>query len=125
MRLGIVTIRLVAAVVLLVSFSDYWAYDRWDPTASMNSSDPDAIAALDWHSASGARVRCTNLPDDQCAFCSPLMAPPAPVVPPLALDTQSVTELPHALVSTALHPPTISASPPRREPTEFVLPLRV
>lgn len=124
MRLGKVTIRLVAVVVLLVSFSDYWAFDRWDPTAPMNSSGPDAFAALDWHRASGASVRCTNLPDDHCAFCSPLMAPSAPVVPPLVMDAQSVSELPYAVVWAALHPLAVAASPPGHEPTGFVLPLR-
>ena len=125
MRLGVVTIRLVTVVILLVSFSDYWAYDRWDPTAPMTSAGLDAIAAVDWHSAFGASVRSTNLPDDHCTFCSPLMAPPAPSVPQLGLDVQSVIDLPHAVLFATVYPLATLPFPPWRESTGFELPLRV
>ena len=125
MRLGVVTIRLVAVVILLVSFSDYWAYDRWDPTAPMTSGGLDGIAAVDWHSAFGPSVRCTNLPDDHCTFCSPLMAPPAPSVPQLGLDVQSVIALPHAALLATVYSLATLPFPPWREPTGSGLPLRV
>jgi hypothetical protein len=123
MTLGIVANRLAALFVLLASFADYWAYDQWGPAAPMNSSGPEAIAALKLHGPSSASVQCANLADDNCACCSPLMAPPAPVVPQPALHVQAVTEFPSPVVSAALKP-SISASPPWQEPTGFDRPLR-
>jgi len=123
MKLGIVTFKLSALFVLFASFSDYWAYDRWDPAAPMNSSGPEAIAVLNSHGSSTPSLQCANLPDDSCACCSPLMAPSAPVVPQPALDVQSVNELVHAIAVAALEPP-ISASPPWQGPTGFDHPLR-
>src|SRR5215469_18017636 len=105
MKLSTIALRLIALIVLLTSFSDYWAYDRWDPTAPMNSSGPEAIAALNLRVPSSASVQCADLPDDNCACCSPLMAPPAPVIPQPALNLQSANELPHAVVSAELEPP--------------------
>jgi len=66
MRLGRVTIRLAALIVLLTSASDYWAYDQWDPTAPMNSTGPDAIAVFASHTTSTVSLRCIDLPDDHC-----------------------------------------------------------
>src|SRR3984957_11440146 len=125
MRLGTVTIRLAALVVLLTSFSDYWAYDRYDPSASMNSSGSEAIAVLDWHAPSGVAWRSVNLPDDHCVCCSPLVAPPAPVLPKPSLGTPSVNKLAFTVVSAELRPPAISTSPPSLDPTGFDRPLRV
>jgi hypothetical protein len=125
MRLGIVTIRLAALVVLFTSFSDYWAYDRFDPTAPMNSSGADALAVLDLFAPPGVGLQSANLPDDHCVCCSPLVAPPAPVVPQPASATPSVNELACAVVSIGLKPPAISTSPPLRDPTGFDRPLRV
>jgi hypothetical protein len=125
MRLGILPIRLAALAVLLTSFSDYWAYDRFDPTAPMNSSGPEAVAVLGLHPASGAGLRSANLADDNCVCCSPLIAPPGPVLPRPALDTLSANEYAAAAVSTELKPPAISTSPPLNDPTGFARPLRV
>jgi len=124
MKLSI-ALRLTALIVLLTSFSDYWAYDRWDPTAPMNSSGPEAIAALNLKGPSTASVQCADLPDDNCVCCSPLMAPPAPVIPQPVLNLQSANELPHAIVIVSLASNTlITASPPPQEPTSFDGPLR-
>jgi hypothetical protein len=125
MRLGIATIRFTALVVLTASFSDYWAYDRFDPTAPMNASGPEALAVFDLHAPSSTGLHSSNLPDDQCICCSPLIAPPAHTIPQPVLGTPSVDELAHAVVSAELEPSAISASPPLRDPAGFARPLRV
>ena len=71
MRLALVTIRLAALIVLLASASDYWAYDRWDPAAPMNSSGPEAISLFASRAASTLSLHRANLPDDHCLCCSP------------------------------------------------------
>ena len=125
MRLGKITIRLAALLVLLTSFSDYWAYDRWDPAAPMNACGPEAVAAFDFHAPSGACLRSTNLSDDHCVCCSPVIAPPAPVVPHSAYNTPPLNEFSPTVISAALKPPAMSASPPFRDPTGVDRPLRV
>jgi hypothetical protein len=124
MRLGKITIRLAALLVLLTSFSDYWAYDRWDPAAPMNASGPEAVAAFDFHVPSGACWHSTNLSDDHCICCSPVIARPAPVVPHPALRTSPLNEFGPTAISAALNPPAMPA-PPFPDPTGSDRPLRV
>jgi hypothetical protein len=67
-------------VVLLTLFSDYWAYDRWDPSAPMSCLGLEMLAGLagfGLHHPSGATMQSEDLPDDHCACCAPLFAPPA------------------------------------------------
>ena len=70
MRLGIITVRLAALILFLTSFSDYWAYDQWDPTPPVNSSGSEAIAVFASHTASTVSLRGANLPDDHWSGCS-------------------------------------------------------
>jgi hypothetical protein len=124
-RFGIVTIRITALFVLLASFSDYWAYDRYDPTAPMNASGSEGSAALDLHAPSGIALHSANLPDDDCVCCSPLIASAAPVLPQPALGMRSPNELAYPAGASELKPPAISTSPPSLEPTRFERPRRV
>jgi hypothetical protein len=114
-------IRLASLTVLLVSGLDYWAYDRWDPAAPMNSADPEAIAVFVSQDASNVSLHCAKVPDDHCLWCSPTMAPAAPK---LALG---------CFGSSVVYPigrsPSNSSRPaiffPQRDPAEFNCPLRV
>jgi hypothetical protein len=114
-------IRLASLTVLLASGLDYWAYDRWDPAAPMNSSGPEALAVFVSQDASNVSVHCARVPDDHCLWCSPTMAPAAPQ---LALG---------CFGSSVVYPTGPSAwnssRPaiffPRRDPAEFDGPLRV
>ena len=125
MRLRIATIRLAALVVLLTSFCDYWAYDRFDPAAPMNASGPEALAAFDLHAPSTASFCSANLPDDDCICCSPLVAPHAPAVPRPAFDMPSANELACAAASGELTAPATSTSPPSFGPAGSYRPLRL
>jgi hypothetical protein len=125
MRLGIVTIRLAALVVLLASFSDYWVYDRFDPAAPMNLSGLEAVPVLDLQAPSCVSLHSPNLSDDNCLCCSPMLAPPAPVFPQPALNRPFVNVLADAVISAELKRVAISTSPPLRDPTGFDRPLRV
>jgi hypothetical protein len=127
MRLRIFTIRITALAVLLSSFSDYWAYDRFDPAAPMNSSGVDAVAAFNLRADAPACVglHSANLPDDHCIYCSPLVRQPGPVVAQPALGAVAANELACAVASTKLKPPAISTSPPSHDSTGFNRPLRV
>jgi hypothetical protein len=125
MRLSAIAIRLTASIVLLASFSDYWAYDRWDPTAPMNSSGSAAIPVFDLHGPSGASLHSTDLPDDHCACCSPIVAPPAPVVPLPSLSAASTVGLASNFACALSMPVASSPSPPFSDPMGFGLPLRV
>jgi hypothetical protein len=125
MTLGMGTFRIAALVVLLTSFSDYWAYDRFDPAAPMNSSGPEAVAVLDLDAPSGVGLQSSNLPDDRCVCCSPVIWPPGPVVPQPTLSTPSVNDVPYPVLSAELKPVAISTSPPLRDPTGFDRLLRV
>ena len=125
MRSGTLTIRLVALAVLLASFSDYWAYDRWDPTAPMNSSGPETVAGLDLHAPSGARLRSANLSDDHCLCCSPLVSPAAPAIPLPALGALPRNESAGPDINAISQPISICASPPFHNATALDLPLRI
>jgi hypothetical protein len=125
MRLRIATIRLAALVVLLTSFCDYWAYDRFDPAAPMNASGPEALAGFDLPAPSSAGFCSANLPDDDCICCSPLVARHAPAVPRPAFDMPFANELACAVDSGELTAPAKSTWPPSPGPAGSVLPLRV
>jgi hypothetical protein len=126
MKLGMVTIRFAALAVLLTSVFDYWAYDRFDPSAPMNSSGPESAAVLDLHIPCGVGLHGANLPDDNCVCCSPIVAPLAPVVPQPALSTPpSETDVAYTVAPAELKLPAISSSPPLPDPTAFDRPLRV
>jgi hypothetical protein len=117
------TIRLASLIVLLVSGSDYWAYDRWDPTAPMNSSGPQALALFVSQVASGVSLRCSNLPDDHCLCCSPLVVPPVPMMP-LGCFGSSL-DLVYSAKQSAWNLLSARHSVPARDPTGFNRPLRV
>jgi hypothetical protein len=123
MRFRTPTIRLAALFVLLVSASDYWAYDRWDPAASMSSSGSEAAAFFAGYPASTVSLDCASLPDDHCLFCSPLVAPPPPVI------SQVCSGSGEGLVSSVLPAKSrafgVSTALPSRDPTRCDLPLRV
>lgn len=125
MRLRIVTIRLAALLVLLTSFADYWAYDRWDPTAPMNSCGSEAVEAVNLHPPSAVHFHSANLQDDRCVCCSPVLAPPAPVVPQSALRASSANELACGVIATSLRPLGIPTSPPLRGRAGSDRPLRI
>jgi len=81
MRSRAITLRLVALIVLLTSASDYYAFDRLDPSAPMNSAGLEAIPDLVPQTATTANLRTTDLPDDCCLCCSPWIAPQRPALP--------------------------------------------
>jgi hypothetical protein len=117
--------RLAALLVLLTAFSDYWAYDRWDPTAPMNSLGSEAVEAVNLHPPSGVHFHSANLQDDRCICCSPLLAPKAPVVPPPTLSASSANELACGVIPTSLRPLGMLTPPPLRDRTGSDRPLRV
>jgi hypothetical protein len=119
------TIRLIALVVLLASFSDYWAYDRWDPTAPMNAAGSEGVAALTQHVPSDVCLRSTDLADDCCVCCSPLVSPPAPVLPLPSLDALLENEQEVSFVAEPSRPLATFHPPPIREATGFDRPHRV
>ena len=125
MRLGTLTIRLAALAVLLASFSDYWAYDRWDPAAPMNSCGCEAVSVFDFQAPSDVGLRGANLPDDHCACCSPIVAPPAPIVPRPALSTFPATCVAADIASTLQLAVAISVSPPLGDTASLGVPLRI
>ena len=125
MKRGTHTIRLAALFVLLTSFVDFWAYDRWDPAAPMNSSDSEDVLALDLLSHLGVGLCSATLPDDDCLYCSPMMAPTAPIVQRPATAKVSVHELTNVVISAALTPAAMSPSPPSPDGIGFSRPLRV
>lgn len=125
MKLRTVTIRLIALVVLFASFSDYWAYDRWDPTAPMNATGPEAVAALTQHIPSNVCWRRTDLTDDYCVFCAPLVSPPAPVLPQPSLGALLENEQEAGLVAGPSRRLATFHPPPIREATGFDRPHRV
>jgi hypothetical protein len=124
MRLWTPTIRLVALIVLLTSVSDYWAYDRWDCTAPMNSPGPETMAVIALQKVQTVSLRGASLPDDHCLCCSPLMARSAPVLPLPCLSSllQNVVA---SIELTPLRGIDLSGSVPLRDPTGFDRPLRV
>lgn len=124
MRLRSITIRLAALIVLLTSFSDYWAYDRWDPTAPMNSSGPEAIASLAMHRGSDVVLASASLQDDHCLCCSPVIAPSGPVLPPPSMGLP-VDRLVYSIRSAALSAFVSGATLPLVDPPHFGRPLRV
>ena len=124
MRLGIITFRLAALIVLITSASDYWAYDQWDPTAPMNSSGPEAIAIFASNTPSAVSLHCANLPDDHCLCCSPSVAPPAPVLPQAGFGS-SADGLIYSIRPTGSKTLSLRASLPSRDPTGFQRPPRV
>jgi hypothetical protein len=126
MRLSAIAIRTTALVVLLTSFSDYWAYDRWDPAAPMNSCGSSAVSAVfDLDAPPGAALRSTDLPDDHCACCSPTLAPPGPAIPMPAWNSFSAICVPGSVASGLSWPILSSASPPNRDISGFGLPMRI
>jgi hypothetical protein len=90
----------------------------------MDSSGAEALAVLDLHAPSSAALHNTNLPDDHCVCCSPLVVPAAPVVPLPALATLSANDF-KAVVLSGCTPLAISASPPSPDPAGFDRPLRL
>jgi hypothetical protein len=125
MNVSTIALRLTALIVLLASFSDYWAYDRWDPTAPMNSYGSEAVALMDLQGPSPVGLRSTNLPDDRCGCCSPIVAQPAPVIPLPVFSAFSEIWLAVSLASTPSTPVATSPSPPFRDATGFGLTLRI
>jgi hypothetical protein len=80
MRFRTITIRLAALIVLLASASDYWMYDRSDPTAPMNAAS-EGTAAMVRQSVLTATLQTIDAPDDHCLWCSPSIAARPPVLP--------------------------------------------
>lgn len=114
MRLGTITIRLVALILLLVSVSDYWAFDQWDATAPMNASGPEAMEVMASQKAQTARLHSAALPDDHCLCCSPVVAP--------ARAASSATQLLLTSASGGLLDPIGSIDDMRLPPFSSILP---
>lgn len=124
MRLPTIIVRLVGLLVLLVSVSDYWAYDRWDPTAPMNASGPETMELVGAQKAPSASLNSTALPDDHCLCCSPVVAPPAPVLP-IPSFFSFAHQVGYSLRSEELRTSAFRASLPFCDSTGFDRPLRV
>jgi len=126
MKLTVIAIRVTALIVLLASFSDYWAYDRWDPTAPINSCGAESVAAFGLHGPSTAGLRAVDLPDDRCVCCSPTLTPSVPAIPVPAWNAFSEVSLRAAGGGPGgFWPTVISPSPPFRDSAGFGLPLRI
>jgi hypothetical protein len=97
MRFQAVTIRFAALMVLLTSASDYSAFDRFDPSAPMNSAGLEAIRYIVSQTATLARVRTNDLPDDHCLFCSPWIAPRQAVLAQSSLSS-ALTQSPKVVL---------------------------
>jgi len=82
MKSRAIPIRLVALIVLLTSACDYVAFDRWDPSAPMNSMRLEVIPDLVPKTATTVSVHTVDLADDHCLCCSPWIAPQRPALPP-------------------------------------------
>jgi hypothetical protein len=81
MMLRKATIRLAALFVLLASAGDYWAYDRADATAPMNSPAGMILTSTIRHSFLSAAFHAIDSPDDHCLWCAPSLAASSPVLP--------------------------------------------
>jgi hypothetical protein len=111
MRSQVIAIRLVALIVLLTSAFDYYAFDRWDPSAPMNSAGPEAISAFaPQTAATTASLHTTDLSDDHCLCCSPWIAPPRPVLPRVSVSS-SVPQ--NARAAVPFSDPILIERPPR------------
>ena len=110
MRSRVITIRIVALIVLMTSAADYAAFDRWDPSAPMNSAGLEAIPDLVPETATSLSVRATYLPDDHCLCCSPWIAPQLPALQPASLSS-SVTQTAKASLQSS--DPILFERPPR------------
>ena len=120
----LIIIRLVALVVLFTAASDYWAYDRWDPDAPMNASGPEAVAVFTAVGASNTSLLSANLPDDHCLCCSPLVVPPAPVLPQIGFGS-CVAVIHHSIGQPSPRPTDAGASISSPPLTGFDRPLRI
>jgi hypothetical protein len=110
MLLRAVLIRLVALFVLITSAFDYCAFDVWDPTAPMSSAQSEAIRDLVPHHQTSAKIRISELADDQCLGCAPGISPH-----PLVLHRVAVNSFvfQSAKVSAPSSDPVIPKRPPR------------
>jgi hypothetical protein len=97
MMLQAVTIRAVVLIVLLTSASDYSAFDRFDPSAPMNSAGAQAMPHLVSRTAILASLCTNDLPDDHCLFCSPWIAPQRSVLAQSSLSS-AVTQSPKVVL---------------------------
>jgi hypothetical protein len=88
MRSRSIFVRLVALIVLLTAASDYSEFDRVDLSAPMNSAGPEAIADLVPRTPPPVSLHTTNLPDDQCLFCSPWIEPQPPTLSRVSLSSR-------------------------------------
>ena len=114
--------RLAAILVLVTSVLDYWAYDRFDPTAPMNACGRDALSGLLFDAVPVVSLESPNLPDDHCLGCSPLLRPRAPSVP-LAGLFSSVNDSVYRCAK--LNRIETSAPIASRDPTGFERPMQV
>jgi hypothetical protein len=124
LRFGTKTARVVALIVLLMSVADYWTYDRWDPTAPMNASGPEAMAIVASQRTQTASLCGANLLDDHCVCCSAALVPPAPVLrlPDLVSHVQCFV---YSVPSAAGLTTGFTASPQLWEVIGFYRPMRV
>src|ERR1700735_4290221 len=83
-----IPIRLVALIVLLTAASDYSNFDRVDLYAPMNSAGPESIGDLASRTPKPVSLHTTNLPDDQCLFCSPWIQPRPPALSRISLSSR-------------------------------------
>jgi hypothetical protein len=109
MRSRTIIIRLLALIVLATSAFDYYAFDRWDPSAPMNSAEL-AIHDLAPHTAITVSARTTSSADDNCLCCSPCLQPRRPALPRVHLSS-SLIQIVNAWLPSA--DPILIERPPR------------
>jgi hypothetical protein len=110
MRCRPISIRLVALIVLLTAASDYSEFDRVDLSAPMNSAGPESIGDLASRTPKPVSLHATNLPDDQCLFCSPWITPQPPALSRANLSSRLTQS---AKTSLASRDPILIELPPR------------